>query len=38
MLEIQSKHLLLQFPGPPWPGAVAPDRVLYMGQIKLFDI
>ena len=25
-------------PGPLWPGVVAPDRVLAMGQIELFDI
>ena len=24
--------------GPLWPGVVAPDRVLSMGQIDLFDI
>ena len=24
--------------GPFWPGGVAPDRVLSMDQIKLFDI
>ena len=25
-------------PGPLWPGVVAPNRVLSMVQIKLFDI
>ena len=25
------------FPGPLWPGVLAPDRVLSMGEIKLFD-
>ena len=24
-------------PGPLWPGVVAPDMVLSMGQIELFD-
>ena len=24
--------------GPLWPGVAAPDRVLSMGQIELFDI
>ena len=27
---------LLLLPGPLWPEVVAPDRVLSMGQIKLF--
>ena len=26
------------FPGPLWPGVVAPDRFPSMGQIELFDI
>ena len=26
------------FPGPLWPKVVAPERVLSMGQIELFDI
>ena len=30
--------LLPSLPGPLWPGVVAPDRVLSMGQIELFDI
>ena len=25
-------------PGSLWPGVVAPDRVLFMGQIELSDI
>ena len=25
-------------PGPVWPGMIARDRVLSMGQIELFDI
>ena len=29
---------LSSFPGPLWLGVVAPDRVLSMGQIELFDI
>ena len=40
MLEfwgMQSTLSLLLFPGP-LPGVVAPDRVLSMGQIELFDI
>ena len=35
MWSILSLPLL---PGPLWPGVVAPDRVLSMGQIHLFDI
>ena len=41
MLELwgmRSTPLLLSFQGPPWPGVVAFDRVLSMGQIELFDI
>ena len=39
MLELelwgmQSTLLLPSLPGPAWPGMVAPDRVLSMGQIK----
>ena len=30
--------LLPLLPGPLWPGMVALDRVLSMGQIELFDI
>ena len=29
---------LLSLPGPLWPEVVAPDRILSMGQIALFDI
>ena len=29
---------LPSFPGPLWPAVVAPDRVLSMSQIELFDI
>ena len=33
------KHPLLPLlPSPLWPGVVAPDSVLSMGQIELFDI
>ena len=38
MLElwgIQSVPSLPFLPGPPWPGIIAPDRVLSMGQIEL---
>ena len=35
---MRSTPLLLSLPGPLWPGVVAPDRVLSMGQIELFDI
>ena len=38
MLELwgmRSTPLLASFPGPLWPGIVAPDRVLFMGQIEL---
>ena len=38
MLELwgmQSTPSLPSFPGPLWPGVVAPDRVLSMGQIEL---
>ena len=33
-----STPLLPLLRGPLWPEAVAPDRVLFMGQIELFDI
>ena len=33
--EMQSTPLLPLLPGPLWPGVVAPDRVLSMGQIEL---
>ena len=41
MLELwgmQSTPLLLLLPNPLWPGVVAPDWVLSMSQIELFDI
>ena len=33
--EMQSTPSLPSLPGPFWPGAVAPDRVISMGQIEL---
>ena len=36
--EMQSIPSLPLFPGALWPGVIAPDRVLSMGQIELFDI
>ena len=41
MLELwrmRSTPSLPSFPGPLWPEVVAPDTVLSMGQIELFDI
>ena len=41
MLELWGMHSNISLPllpGPLWPGVVAPDRVLSMGQIELFDI
>ena len=41
MLELwgmRSTPSLLSLSGLLWPGVVAPDRVLSMGQIELFDI
>ena len=41
MLEfwgMQSTSSLPSLPGPLWPGVVAPDRVLSMGQIELKSI
>ena len=35
---MQSTHSLLLLPGPLRPGVVAFDRVLFMGQIELFEI
>ena len=35
---MQSTPLLPLLPGPLWPWVVAPDRVLSIGQIELFDI
>ena len=40
-LEIWGMRSTLSLPslsGPLWPGLVAPDRVLSIGQIQLFDI
>ena len=37
MLELWSTPSLPLLPGPLWTGLVAPDRVLFMGQIELFD-
>ena len=33
-----STSSLASLPGPLWPGVVAPDRILSVGQIELFDI
>ena len=35
---MRSTALLSSLPDPLWPGVVAPDRVLCMGQIELFDM
>ena len=35
---MQSTSSLPSLMGPLWPGVVAPDRVLFMRQIELFDI
>ena len=35
---MQSTPSLPLHPGPLWPGVVAPDRVLSVGQKELFDI
>ena len=38
MLELRgmrSAPSLPSLPGPRWPGVIAPDRALYMGQIEL---
>ena len=38
MLELwgmRSTPLLPSLPGPVWPGVVAPDKVLSMGQIEI---
>ena len=40
MLELWGMQItpsMTSLPGPLWPGVVAPDRVLSMGQIELFD-
>ena len=36
--KIRSTPSLSLLPVPLWPGVLAPDRVLSMGQIELFDI
>ena len=36
--EMMSAPSLPLLPGPLWPGVVAPDKGLSMGQIELFDI
>ena len=38
LLRMQSTPSLPSFPGPLWPGVVAPDWVLSMGQIELFEM
>ena len=41
MLELWGMQSTLSLPslqGQLWPGMVAPDRVLFMGQIELFDM
>ena len=38
LLEMQSTFSLPLLPGPLWSRVVAPDRVLSMDQIELFDI
>ena len=35
---MQSTPSLPTFPGPLWPGVVAPERVRSVGQIEPFDI
>ena len=35
---MRSTSSLPSLPGPLLPGVVAPDRVLSMGQIEIFDI
>ena len=37
LLGIRSSSSLLLLTGPLWPRVVAPDRVLSMGQIELFE-
>ena len=36
--EMWSTPSLPSLPSPHWPGVVAPDKVLSIGQIELFDI
>ena len=40
MLEFEDAGTpsLSSLPGPPYPGVVVQDNVLYLSQIKLFDI
>ena len=38
LLGMQSPSSLPSLPSPLWPGVVALDRILSMGQIELFDI
>ena len=38
LLAMQNTSSLLSLPIPLWPGVVAPDRVLFIGQIELSDI
>ena len=38
MLELWGMRSTSSFQGPLWPGVLAPDRVISMGQIELFDI
>ena len=38
LLEKRSTSSLSSLPFPLMPGVVAPDRILSMGQIELFDI
>ena len=35
---IRSTSLLASLPGQIWPGFVAPDRFVSVGQIELFEI
>ena len=35
---MRSTPLLPSIPGPLWPVVVAPDKVLSIGQIELFEI
>ena len=37
LCRLQSTPLLSSLPGPLWPRVIAPDRILSMGQIELFD-
>ena len=36
--RMQNTSSLPSLPGPFWPGVVAPNRVLSMGQIELLDL